>query len=277
MKYLFTLLLIVSFVNFTQAQNMKVMTYNIRLDMQSDGPNKWDERKESMVDLINYYMPEIFGIQEGLPHQVAYLSKELKNYKFIGVGRDDGKNKGEYSALFYNEKKYTVSNDTTIWLNETGEVGKLGWDAAYPRICTYGLFENKISHLKVWVFNTHFDNMGNVAREESAKLILKTIKKINTAKFPVILSGDFNLTPETKPIQTIKAKMSDTYDVSKKAPYGPIGTFTGFDPDKIPTDKIDYIFVKGFEVKSIRHIDDRRKDNYFVSDHLPVLSILKVK
>lgn len=277
MKYLFTLIFLGLLVNSTQAQTMKVMTYNIRLDLQSDGPNKWDERKESMVDLINYYEPEIFGIQEGLPHQVNYLSDHLNKYTYIGVGRDDGKNEGEFSAIFYNKTLYTVTHDTTIWLNENGEIGKLGWDAACPRICTYGLFENKNTHLKVWMFNTHFDHMGNVARQESAKLILKTIEHVNTNNLPVILSGDFNLTPDSTPIQTIKKKMDDTYDASKKAPYGPKGTFSGFDPDKVLKDKIDYLFVKGFEVESVRHIDDRRNDNYFVSDHLPVLSVLKVK
>ena len=277
MKILYIIAVVLLFQGSVKGQNLKVMSYNIRLDLQSDGPNKWDERKESMLALINYYEPELFGIQEGLPHQVNYLSDNLEDYAYIGVGRDDGKNEGEFSAIFYNETTYTVTNDTTIWLNETGKVGQLGWDAACPRICTYGLFENKVTHMKVWMFNTHFDHMGNTAREESAKLILKTIEKVNTENLPVVLSGDFNLTPDTKPIQTIKANMSDTYDVSEKAPYGPIGTFSGFDPGKVLTDKIDYIFVKGFEVESIRHIDDRRNDNYFVSDHLPVLSVLKVK
>ena len=273
----FIIILLGFLIHSAQAQTMKVMTYNIRLDLLSDGPNKWDNRKESMADLINYYAPEIFGIQEGLPHQVAYLNNELKTYNYIGCGREDGKNKGEYSALFYDSTKYTVSHDTTIWLNETGKIGKRGWDAACPRICTYGLFENKANHMKVWVFNTHFDHKGVLARQESARLILSTIKKANSENLPVILSGDFNLTPDTDPILTIKAKMDDTYDVSKKAPYGPKGTFSGFDSEKVLNDKIDYIFVNGFEVESVRHIDDRRNDNYFVSDHLPVFSVLKVK
>lgn len=259
------------------AQVLKMMTYNIRLDVASDAENNWQNRKEAMIDLLMYYHPDICGVQEAMPHQIEYLSEKLDHYKYIGVGRDDGKRKGEFSALLYDTTKYSVSNDTTIWLNQTGTTGEKGWDAAYPRICTYGLFSSNEGDLSVWVFNTHFDHMGDVAREESAKLILETIQKVNTAKLPVILCGDLNLLPETKPIETLRAKLNDTYLFSKKPPYGPIGTFTGFNAEKVVNDKIDYIFVKGFEVESVRHIDDRRQDNNFVSDHLPVFSILNVK
>ncbi|MFA9391400.1 MAG: endonuclease/exonuclease/phosphatase family protein [Prolixibacteraceae bacterium] len=275
MKHILTLAFLCLFVHASQAQYINVMTYNIRLDLESDGINKWEKRQESVVELIKYYEPDIFGVQEAQHHQLNYLNNELEAYSYIGVGRDDGKTGGEYSAIFYNSAKYEVSHDSTIWLNENGEMGKLGWDAAYPRICTYGLFENTNTHHKTWVFNTHFDHIGNTAREESAKLILRTIKKVNSENLPVILTGDFNLTPESKPIQTIKAKMKDSYDVSKKTPYGPKGTFTGFDPNLVPENTIDYIFVTGFEVESIRHIDDKRADNFFVSDHLPIYCILK--
>lgn len=270
------LLSFLTIVNFVAiGQDLKVMTYNIRLDLQSDAENKWDNRKESLIRLINYYEPEIFGVQEAQHHQLMYLNDELKNYAYIGVGRDDGKTGGEYSAVFFDSTKYSVSRDTTIWLNENGEVGRLGWDAAFPRICTYGLFESVNTHQKFWMFNAHFDHKGDIAREESANLILRTVEKVNAESLPVILTGDFNLTPETKPIRSIKAKLTDTFDATKKPSYGPVGTFSGFDPAAVLKDKIDYIFVKGFEVESERHIDDRRNDNYFVSDHLPILCELK--
>jgi endonuclease/exonuclease/phosphatase family metal-dependent hydrolase len=277
MKTIFfsTLFFILSANSF--GQTSKFMTFNIRYDTETDGENKWDLRKETTVELIKFYEPQVFGIQEGKAHQVGYLKKELTNFNFIGVGRDDGKEGGEFSALFYDSNVYSVSSDTTIWLSETGEVGSLGWDASYPRVATYGLFLHKKSGHRLWVINTHFDHMGDVAREESAKLIVKQIEKINAQKLPVVLMGDFNLTPDTKPIQYIKQHLNDTFDVSQKPQYGPVGTFSGFNPEQLLTTRIDYLFVFGLDVLSLRHIDDKRDDNFFISDHLPVLGEFRFK
>ena len=143
-----------------QAQNYKVMTYNIRLDLASDGENTWNLRKEKVVDLILFYEPDIFGIQEGLPNQVQYLDASLQNYKVIGQGRDGGQN-GEQSSLFYDNTRYDVLSSDTFWLSETPNQVSKGWDAQLNRICTYALFKNKSiasrEHLKYNEFN------GNVA------------------------------------------------------------------------------------------------------------------
>lgn len=275
MKIIFTITMLILLIQAASSQTIGVMSYNIRLDLESDGPNQWNERKTSMADLFAYYQPAIAGIQEAQHHQLEFL-KQATGYKAIGVGRDDGITKGEYSAILYDSNLFKVSHITTIWLSESGEVGSKGWDAAFPRICTYGLFEHLPTKQKIWVLNTHFDHMGQQARLESARLILKTIGALNAAQLPVILTGDFNLTPDTEPIGLLKASITDAIDHSEKAPYGPAGTFTGFDSDKIPSDRIDYIFVKGLKVKSIRHIDDRRNDGYFVSDHLPVFCKLQL-
>nr|MDA3928185.1 endonuclease/exonuclease/phosphatase family protein [Prolixibacteraceae bacterium] len=171
---------------------------------------------------------------------------------------------------------YRLTRASTIWLSDTGNVGSMGWDAAYPRICTYGLFEHKETNQKIWVLNTHFDHIGNVARQESAQLILRKIKTLNTEIYPVALMGDFNLTPLTKPIQSIKKQMKDAFDVSQKQHYGPTGTFNGFDPNNKLDTRIDYIFVQNIKVNSIIHIDDKRDDGFFISDHLPVLCKLQL-
>ncbi|MBN2262855.1 MAG: endonuclease/exonuclease/phosphatase family protein, partial [Prolixibacteraceae bacterium] len=130
---------------------------------------------------------------------------------------------------------------------------------------------HKASGREILVMNTHFDHQSELAREQSAKLIVQKIEQVNPQKLPVILMGDFNATPETLPISIIKNKMHDALEISQTPHYGPLGTFNSFDPNKVIDGRIDYVFLKGFEVKSIVHIDDRRNDNYFVSDHLPVL------
>ena len=256
------------------SQPVKVMTYNIRLALASDKENRWENRKASMVKLIEHYQPEIFGIQEGLYRQVHYLDSCLTNYDYTGVGRDDGKTKGEYSAIFYDTTKFKLLDHGNFWLSEHPERVSMGWDAAYIRICSWGLFKDIRNGKKFRMFNTHFDNEGVVARKESAHLILHRIDSINTDHLPVILTGDLNSEPGSEPVKILESKLTYARSISLQAPYGPFGTFTGFNPDKVIDNRLDYIFVKDFKVLSYTHIDDRRKDNYFVSDHLPVLAEL---
>lgn len=278
MKNIFRLIILLAFFSCNRSidNTVKLMSFNIRLDTERDGENRWDKRKESMVNLLNNYKPSIIGIQEGLPHQVEYLDSVLKNYSFIGVGRDNGKNEGEYSAIFYDNLLFKVTNNSTFWLSEFPDSLSFGWDAACKRICTYGLFENTITHQQFWVFNTHFDHVGTVAREKSAQLILSRIKELNRNGLPVILMGDFNSTNESKPIQTICLTMNDSYTISEALPNGPKGTFNGFNPSILPEDRIDYIFVSGFGVWSYTSINDRRADGFFISDHFPVLVELHI-
>jgi len=265
-------LLIVMTVCFSGfGQELKLMTYNIKYDNKNDTVNNWNDRKTNMVRLIRHYEPSIFGTQEALDHQVKYIDEELPNFSFIGVGRDDGKQKGEYSPIHYDHTKYKVLDSGTFWLSKTPDKISIGWDAAMERICTYGLFEEFETSSKFYVFNTHFDHRGKKAREKSAKLILKKIKKINSDDFPVAVMGDFNLGPEEKPIQFIKKKLKDGIHTTQKPFYGPIGTFNGFNPSMKLKNRIDYIFIKGFKVKSYLHIDDRMENNKHISDHLPVL------
>lgn len=257
-------------VNLT-GQDLKLMTYNIKYDNTKDNVNNWNDRKESLVNLIRHYKPSFIGTQEALHHQVNYIDNELSNFSFVGVGRDDGKQKGEYTAIHYDHTKFKVRDSNTFWLSKTPEKVSVGWDAAMERICTYGLFENLKTKEKFYVFNTHFDHKGEKARAKSAKLILKKINKINAENLPIVLMGDFNLRPEEKPIQHIKSKMQDGKDATEQPFYGPKGTFNGFDWNMELDRRIDYIFVKKFKVKSYIHIDDRMQNNKHISDHLPVL------
>ena len=260
-----------------QAQQLNVMTFNIRLSVESDKENSWNNRKTDVLQLLDYYQPDIFGVQEAVPQQMIDLKTGLKNYDFVGVGRDDGANKGEYSAIFYDKNQVQVLESGTFWLSETPEKPSKGWDAAYNRVCTYALFKMKKSGKKFWAFNVHFDHVGNVARANSSKLILEKIKQFNTKNLPVVLTGDFNLMDETAPIKTISEQLSNTYYHSKKPHYGPHGTFTAFDTNIIPKERIDYIFVKNFECETVRTINDRRENLLYPSDHFPVLAELKFR
>ena len=254
-----------------QAQSLKVMTYNIRLSLESDNENSWENRKKEALQLMDYYHPDLFGVQEAVPQQMSDIKNGLRNYDFVGVGRDDGKNKGEYSALFYDKEKLQVLESGTFWLSETPDIPSKGWDAAYNRVCTYALLKTKKGGKKFWAFNVHFDHVGNVARVNSAQLILEKIKTLNSENLPIILMGDFNLTEDTEPIKIISQSLRNTYHHSIKKPYGPTGTFTAFDTTKIPTERIDYIFVKDFVTKDFRTINDRRENLKYPSDHFPIL------
>lgn len=256
-------------------QSTKVMTYNIRYDAKSDTLNNWDLRKEAMVKLMEHYAPTFIGLQEALANQVTYLDDALPTYGYVGVGREDGKEKGEYSAVLYTKNEYKVVQSNTFWLSETPENISKGWDATLERICTYGLFEHLVTKEQIWVFNTHFDHIGELARSHSAQLIVDKIKEMVKGNVPIVLMGDFNLEPDGKGISIIKGYLQDGIQISKRLFYGPEGTFNGFDPNMKLDRRIDYIFVKNTRVTEYMHIDDRMDNNRHISDHLPVYAILE--
>jgi len=269
--YLILLWGIVIFFN-SSGQTCSIMSYNIRYDNTYDIENNWKFRKGPMVELLNHYHPTILGTQEGLFHQLSFLDSSLMNYKYIGIGREDGIMQGEYCAIFYDTTIYSIIFHSTFWLSDKCDTISVGWDAALERICTYGLFEHKLSKNELLVFNTHFDHLGTKSREKSAELILNKIEEINENKLPVILMGDLNSTLESIPIQNIKTIFIDAMTISKQSPSGPAGTFNGFHPNDSITKRIDYIFVKKLEVLSYVHLDDRRKDNSHISDHIAVMA-----
>ena len=257
--------------NTIYTQSHFLISYNIRYDNDWDVENSWSLRKNRICQLLNNYNPSIFGIQEGLLNQVDFIDSSLIKYDYVGVGRDDGKIKGEFCAIYFDTTRYKIRNNSTFWLSETPDVVSVGWDAALERICTYGLFENKTSGEEFWVFNTHFDHLGVIARKKSSALILKKIKEINTQSLPVILMGDFNSIPDSDPIKILKNDLIDALQISLMNLEGPQGTFNGFDM-MLPIDnRIDYIFTKNVKVLSYRHIDDRLNNNKHISDHLPVM------
>ena len=258
----------------TTAQTLKVMSYNIRYDNPNDGENRWDKRKQAVVDLVRHYEPLVLGIQEGLHRQVIYLDSSLADYAYFGAGREDGKTKGEYSAILYHQREIKLIRQGTFWLSETSAKPSIGWDAALERICTYGLLEHKATQKRFWVFNTHFDHRGAKARNQSARLIVRKINELNMDNLPVVLMGDFNLLPINKPIRYLKTQLQDGKKITRKPFYGPRGTFNGFRVKPLLLKRIDYVFVRNFKVETYVHVDDRTLENRWVSDHLPVLCTL---
>ena len=260
------------------SQSIGIMTYNIRYDNPKDGKNRWEARKEFLIAQIKFHAPDIFGIQEGLAHQVDYIDSALTGYEYVGVGRDDGKRKGEFSAIFFNAGKYKVVKSSTFWLSDTPDKISVGWDAALERICTHALFENLETRQKIWVFNTHFDHVGKMARKNSAQLIDKRLNQLNADNHPAILMGDLNLEPDSEPIQYLSKNLNDTKMVSKEVVFGPEGTFNGFRFDQPVTRRIDYIFTSksGIEVKKYAVLSDSKNLRY-PSDHLPVYVEVVVK
>ena len=270
-KLLFLIAVVLLFINLSVAQNLKLMTYNIRLDLASDGENAWSNRKDYFCSQLAFYEPDIFGIQEALPNQVIAIASALPKYSYVGIGRD-GIGKGESSNIFYKKDRFELLQESTFWLSETPEVMSKGWDAALNRVCTYALLKDKKTKQTFWVFNTHFDHIGELARTNSIQLILSKIKSLNTKNYPVFFMGDFNSELSEERIVNLKKEMLDTYDVSIEKPFGPTGTFNAFKHNEAVTKRIDYIFISKnnkLKVNKFAILSDS-KDLKYPSDHLPV-------
>jgi endonuclease/exonuclease/phosphatase family metal-dependent hydrolase len=258
-------------------QAFSAMSYNLRYASPNDGDDRWEFRKASVGQLIRHYQPTFLGIQEGLEHQLLDLDEQLPPYRRIGVGRSDGKTGGEFAAIYYDADRFSPERQATTWLSASRDTASVGWDAAMERIATYGVFRENSSGKRIFVLNAHYDHIGKIARENSSRLILQIIKKENPEGYPVIVMGDLNSPPQTPPISLLDQKLDDGASLAPEGLYGPTGTFSGFKLDAPLDNRIDYIFTLNLEVKQYQHIDDRRPNGRWVSDHLPVLAQLSWK
>lgn len=258
---------------------VRVMSFNIRYDNPDDGPDGWPNRKDFVASTIRFHKADIVGIQEGLIHQLEDLDGYLEEFDRAGVGRDDGEEEGEFSAIYYKADRFEAVETGNFWLSETPEVaGSRGWDAAITRIVSWVYFKDKTNDKNFYAFNTHFDHRGVEARKNSATLIVQKIEEI-AGDAPVVLTGDFNTTDEREPYKIITATDREGSDLvlydgfyhSENAHHGPASTSNGFE-DIRPGRRIDYIFVnKGFKVIYHGILADVR-EGHFPSDHLPVLA-----
>ena len=254
---------------------LTVMSYNIRYANENDGENSWSLRKDDLAVQLQFHEPHVFGVQEALHSQLEFLKVELTGYEYFGKGRDDGSQKGEFSAIFFKPEKFELLQQDTFWLSSTPHTPGKGWDAAYPRVCTYGKFREKETGKEFWIFNTHFDHVGEEARRQSVRLIHQKISALNKENLPVILMGDLNLEPKTEEINFLSTHYKDSQKEAEVV-FGPEGTFNGYDFHSPVTRRIDYIFTSGeIEVKKYGVLSDS-KDLKYPSDHLPVMVQLEL-
>ena len=259
---------------------LRVMTFNIRYDEPRDGVNAWPNRKQKVADVIRFHKADLIGVQEALLGQLRDLEKLLPDFAWCGVGRTDGKEAGEYSAILYKKSRFQLIQTDTFWLNETGKVGEKGWDAALPRIVTWAKFKDRVSGKTFVHFNTHFDHIGEKARAESSSLILKKAGEIH-GKGPFVVTGDFNVTQDSGAYRTIMAgtsviKVLDTRYASIHGHFGGDSTFNAF-KELEPGRTIDHIFVRdGIKVFEHGTLSDRW-NGLWASDHLPVLAEILIQ
>lgn len=266
------------------SESIRVMTFNIRFDNPNDGPNAWPHRKEFVASTIRFHQTDIVGTQEGMHHQLTELENLLEKFEWVGVGRDDGDEKGEFSAIFYRSDRFDLLEEGTFWHSTTPDVpGSMGWDTAITRVTTWVRLHDKLNDRSFITFNTHYDHIGEVARKESSNLILQKIYDLSNGD-PVLFMGDLNTTEQQEPYKIItdpqrgpvELELFDGFYHSVHGHHGPTSTWNGFErifPDR----RIDYIFVDSkFRVVQHGILADSR-DGKFPSDHLPVVADLEFK
>jgi endonuclease/exonuclease/phosphatase family metal-dependent hydrolase len=251
---------------------LTVMTWNIRYNNPGDGINAWPNRKNKVVSFIREVHPKILGMQEVLNGQLEDLAGGLPEYAWFGVGRDNGRTEGEYVPVFYQKDRFRFLTGDHFWLSDSPHTpGKLGWDAACTRMVTWlELYDNFLRDT-LFVFNTHFDHMGVVAREMSADMLVHATDSL-AGDHLTIITGDFNSETRDAPYKIITGdEFRDSRLVSQTDPAGPEYTFTGFDVKGKPGERIDYIYLRNAPpVENYVVRDDNDGKNY-LSDHLPVI------
>ena len=262
-------------------QPLQVMTFNIRYNNPDDSLNAWPLRKDKVAAQILFHEVQLLGVQEALHDQMVDLQQRLPGFRYLGVGRDDGKQAGEYSAIFYDTTVLSVVKNGTFWLSQTPEVpGSKGWDAAITRLVTWARFRDKRTGKEFYSFNTHFDHIGKIARRQSAMLLLQKVQEI-AGQTPAVVTGDFNARPEDEPIKVImdpsnSLRLTDSKQVSSTPHYGPDGTFNAFQAREVNNKPIDYIFLKN-NWKVYRHATiSETWEGRFASDHFAVLARLEL-
>lgn len=277
MKKLFILSLSFFLITLMFAQNEKksyelnIATYNLRMDTPNDSLNAWVHRKDMVNGLIRFHDFDIIGTQEGFHHQLQDIVR-AGDYAYVGVGRDDGKNAGEFSAVVYKTDRFEVLENGDFWFSLTPDEPSFGWDANIRRICSWAKFRDNEAGKEFFFFSLHYDHQGKEARRNSSLLLLSKIKEI-AGDAPLFCVGDFNATPDDEPIQIIYNAniLNDSYLISQTKPYGTVGTFNAFKLDAPMKNRIDYIWVNpGITIKKYGVLNDMHY-GHFPSDHFPVM------
>ena len=245
---------------------INVISYNIRLGVAKDSTNSWDIRKPATKAMLESLKPAVFGVQEAYDFQVDYILEQCPQYSAVGVGREDGVHEGEHMSVFFDSKRMELLDWGTYWLSETPDVPSLGWDAACKRTATWTLLKDRRSGKRFWFVNTHLDHVGVVARREGLALIAGNIAAMNPEGLPMVLTGDFNVTPDDPGLEGIRAQMSDARVAAAKTDAA--GSYNGWGRE---SKVIDYIWYSGFSgCPSFRVVTESFAGVPFISDHYPV-------
>ena len=262
-------------------RTIRVMSFNIRYDEPKDGVNAWPNRKQKVADVIRFHKADLVGVQEALLRQLRDLETLLPDIAWCGVGRTDGKESGEYSAILYKKSRFQLQECKTFWLSETPDKpGSMGWDAAYPRVVTWAKFRDRLAKKTFFHFNTHFDHRGENARAVSSKLILTKFGEI-AGSSPFVLTGDLNVVEDSDGYRTLKngnskTRLADARYASTHGHFGGDSTFNDW-KELQPGRKIDYVFVReGIRVNEHAALADRW-NGLWASDHIPVLAEIEIR
>ncbi len=257
---------------------LRVMSFNIRCIHMADGADMWFFRSKEVGDYILRHDPDVMGLQEVKALQIQDLKRMLPEYASFGKPRGDGRLFGERCLIFYKKKRLELLRHDTFWLSKTPEKeGSASWDSMFPRIVTWGEFRDRASGKKFFVFNTHFDHVGKKARLKSAGILSKKVDEI-AGHSPVVVTGDFNATPDSKPYKVMAENFRDGRKVSQSGPRGPYATSRSFLPGSGPKKRIDYIFVTGgVNVLSYAVLDDTYGNDRRPSDHMGVLASISIR
>lgn len=279
-KIILTTIALLTLTLSAAAENaLKVISYNIRQShalksdgKPADGTNAWMFRYPATLEMMDKEMPDVMGVQEMCLDQRELIYEYFNGkYKYVGVGREDGRKKGEMMAIWYNPKTISISKWGTFWLSETPSKPTKGWDAACFRTATWAICRHKPSGHTFLMVNTHLDHEGVQAREESVKLILAKIAELNTKGLPVVLTGDFNAAIDSDLIQGLNAEFTQARQAAETTDF--LASFNGWGKK---SSIIDYIYYTGFaRCPEFQTITKKFADKPFISDHFPIKAILE--
>ena len=252
--------------------DLKVISYNIRMGAAKDGTNSWEFRYPATALMIEDQKPDVFGLQEAFSYQVRFIAENFKDYDNVGVGRDNGKDKGEFMSIFWNKKTVKMIKWGTFWLSETPEKPSMGWDAACKRTATWALMKDKRTGKMFYFVNTHLDHKGKEAQRKGLELIVSRIDEINPKGFPMVLTGDFNIKPDNTALKGLEERMQSARKIAPKTDNA--ATFNNWGKAKADM-VIDYIYVSGFSACPEYHtINEKYGDWKYISDHYPIYAKL---
>ncbi|MEX0939608.1 MAG: endonuclease/exonuclease/phosphatase family protein [Pirellulales bacterium] len=266
----------------SSAEPLRVMTFNIRYNNPGDGENAWPHRKQHAASMIRFHKADVVGLQEALQDQLDDLAAELPQFAWCGVGRDDGKRAGEFSAIGYRTERLELLDSSTFWYSPTPDEPSRAWGEGHFRIATWAHLRDKATGRALYVFNTHF-GFADEHRRNAPRLLLERIAKV-ADDTPVVLTGDFNMTPGSDQYEVITQSsdqpgglgLRDAMLISQTPHHGPTSTWSGFEKPGTPGRRIDFIFVSP-GIEALRHgVLPDTFDGKFPSDHMPVLAEVAV-